>query len=284
VSSLAAGLVLALGASVALNASFLLQHAGSSEAVAITPRRPIATLRSLLRSRVWLLGAAVGLTGWAMHVGALSHAPLSDVQAFVAGGLALTVPMAAIGLGRRTTAEEKHAAALMVVALVLLAVGLHARPATAPDPGRLVANLALLAVPAAALCARAGGARRPAALGLAGGLLYGAADLAIKAVTASGAGVLLAAWLAAAALATAGAFFAFQRGLQTGRAVTVIALMTGATNLGSIAGGFVVFGDGVGPGPALGALHVAGFALVVLAAWRLAPSQAAISAPDAGPS
>jgi len=38
----------------------------------------------------------VGLAGWALHVGAMRDAPLSLVQAFVAGGLALTVPMAAV--------------------------------------------------------------------------------------------------------------------------------------------------------------------------------------------
>ncbi|HSD77626.1 MAG TPA: hypothetical protein VLA98_09480, partial [Solirubrobacteraceae bacterium] len=63
-----------------------------------------------------------------------------------------------------------------------------------------------------------------------------------------------------------------------GRPVTIIALMTAATNAGSIAGGFVVFGDRLGATPALGAAHVLGFVLVGVAAWRLAPSQAALAA------
>jgi hypothetical protein len=79
-------------------------------------------------------------------------------------------------------------------------------------------------------------------------------------------------------VATVGAFFAFQRGLQGDRPVAVIALMTAATNVGSILGAFVVLGEPLGRTPALAALHGVAFALVVLAAWRLAPVQAELAA------
>ena len=278
------GIALALAASVALNASFLLQHAGSATAIEISPRRPVATLRSLMRQPAWAIGTVLGLTGWGLHVGALSHAPLSLVQAFVAGGVALTVPMAAIGLRHRIGAHEKRAAGAMVVALVLLALGLHdvGRHATFAT-GTIAGYLAALALAALALWSRARGEGGAPLLALAGGLLYGAADLAIKAVT----GVLrhgglahlaVAPWTALAALAfSCGAFFAFQRALQLGRPVTAIALMTAATNVSSILGGFVVFGDPVGSTPALATLHVIAFVLVGIAAWRLAPSQAALN-------
>jgi hypothetical protein len=282
-TSVTLGLTLALAASVALNGSYLLQHAGSATAAEITPRRPLATIVSLLRSPLWTLGAALGMTGWALHVGALSHAPLSLVQAFVAGGLALTVPMAAVGLRHRVRRDEARAAALMVAALVLLALGLHgAHRDAAFAPATLAGYLAALVVPAVVLVALVRGSARPAALGLAGGLLYGAADLAIKALTGiahehGAAAVLASPWLLAAVVLTIGAFFAFQRGLQTGRPVTIIALMTAATNTGSIAGGFVVFGDRVGATPALAVAHIAGFVLVCVAAWWLAPAQAALT-------
>jgi len=152
VSAVALGLVLALGASVALNASFLLQHAGSVGAAAVTPRRPLATLRSLLGSRLWAGGAALGCAGWAMHIGALARAPLSLVQAFVAGGLALCVPMAAVGLGHRAAPAERRAAVVMVVGLVLLAYGLHgAHRDAAFASAALAGYLAALVVGAAAL-------------------------------------------------------------------------------------------------------------------------------------
>jgi hypothetical protein len=283
--SLVLGLALAVGASVALSASYLLQHAGSGSAVAVSARRPLATLRSLLGSPAWTLGAAVGLAGWAMHIDALAHAPLSLVQAFVAGGLALTVPIAAIGLGHRARPQEKHATLVMVVALILLSVGLRAHGARErPDAVVLGAYLTALAGTAGVLVALPHVALpreqdRPAALALAGGLLYGAADLTIKALTGmTTAAAATSPWLAAAALTTIGAFFAFQRALQAGRPVTVIALMTAATNVASIAGGFAVFGDQLGRTPTQVTAHALGFALVGLAAWRLAPSQAAVAA------
>jgi hypothetical protein len=88
--------------------------------------------------------------------------------------------------------------------------------------------------------------------------------------------VLGSPWLAAAVLATAGAFFSFQRGLQTGRAVPVIVLMTAGTTAVSVAGGFAVFGDPLGRTPLLAVLHAAGFVLVTIAAAMLAP---AVTAP-----
>jgi hypothetical protein len=105
-------------------------------------------------------------------------------------------------------------------------------------------------------------------LGLAGGIFYGAADVAIKALTGVGP---VSPWLAVAAVTTVAAFFCFQRALQAGRAVPVIALMTGGTNLVSILGGFVVFGDPLGATPALAVLHTAAFAVVLVAASALAP-------------
>jgi hypothetical protein len=123
------------------------------------------------------------------------------------------------------------------------------------------------------------GPRRPHALGLAGGLLYGAADLALKAATGLPAGALLGSpWPWAAAVATVGAFFSFQRGLQGDRPVAVIALMTAATNVGSILGAFVVLGEPLGRTPQLAAVHAVAVGLVVLAAWRLAPVQARLAA------
>ncbi|HEY7076464.1 MAG TPA: hypothetical protein VH418_13895, partial [Solirubrobacteraceae bacterium] len=260
----------------------LLQHAGSVRTSAIDPRRPVRTLAALLRSPAWALGAVVGVTGWALHIGAMREAPLSLVQAFVAGGLALAVPMAAVGLGQRLAPGERQALALMVVALALLSLGLPRDAARAHFEGAaLGAWLAGLGVLAGLVAARAPAARRPAALGLAGGLLYGAADLALKAVTGASSAVSAAPWIAAAAVATMGAFFAFQRGLQTGRALPVIALMTAATNIGSIAGAFVVLGDRLGRTPQLAALHALAFALVLVAAWGLAPAQARLVAPGA---
>jgi drug/metabolite transporter (DMT)-like permease len=285
VQSVAVGIALALAASVALNTAFLLQHAGAVDLPAVSPRRPVATLRALAGSRTWLAGLALGCVGWALHVGALSRAPLSLVQAFIAGGIAVTLPVAAVALGHRLRTRELHAIGLMALALVLLSLGLHGGRHATAAPAALATATAGLAAVALALALGVHDDRRPVALGLAGGLLYGAADIAIKALTgASGAAeVASSPWLFVAIAATVGAFFAFQRALQSHRPVVVIALMTAATNVSAIVGGLVVFGDPLGATPLLAAAHIAAFALVAAAAWRLAPAQAGLVVPPQPP-
>ena len=272
-SSTAAGILLALAAATALNGSYLLQHAGSGAAT-VDARRPLATIAALLRSPLWALGAVAGLSGWALHLAAMREAPLSLVQAFVAGGLALAVPMAAVGLRVRPSRADLRALALMVLALVALSAGLRTAGAhSRPDPAVLVPWIAVQAAAAGLLVAFVTGHRRAAALGVAGGLLYGAADLALKALMGSGHAVA-SPWLPVAVATTVGAFFAFQRGLQSERPLAVIALMTAATNAGSIAGAFAAFGDPLGRTPQLATVHALALALVVVAAWQLAPAQA----------
>lgn len=273
--AIAIGLGLAILASIALNTGFLLQHGGASRAPPVNPLRPIATVGGLLKQRVWLLGLALGMSGWALHVAALSRAPLSLVQAFVAGGLALVAPIATRWFGARLRRTESVAVVVMALGLAALAVGARGPAPGAPLPGAALALLLAACVLVAALVA----ARREAVrLAVASGLLYGAADTAIKALTIVGsrhglAAALASVWLPVAALATAGAFFAFQRALQIGRVVAAIALMTAATYAVSIAAGLVVLGEPIGAG-ALAPLHAAAFAAVVGAAWVLAPIQA----------
>jgi hypothetical protein len=280
--ALAIGLGLAVLASLALNGSYLLQHAGSQAAPPIDARRLGPALRGLLRSRLWMAGLAAGLTGWALHVAALSQAPLSLVQAFAAGGLALVGPVGARALGVRMLATERLAILLMTGGLVMLALGLSGggRAHSVPD-GPLATWVVVVAVLAGALAWLSRGVGRPYALGAAGGMLYGAADSATKALTTAAhsgaAAVLESPWLLVVALGSAGAFLCFQRGLQSGPAVPVIALMTAATNVVAILAGLIVFGDPLGATPAVVVLHLAAFGLVGVAAWLLAPAQARLT-------
>lgn len=285
-SSLVFGLGLAVLASVALNASYLLQHAGSRSAPDIDVRRPVVTARGLLRSRWWVAGLAAGLGGWALHVGALASAPLSLVQAFAAGGLALTVPVAARAFGERLAARERGAIGLMVASLALLGIGATgAGAATVPVTAMLI-YLAVAAAAAGGLVLVAGGARRAVALGAVGGILYGAGDAATKALTLSAHGVgglLTSPWTLVVAAFSAGAFLCFQRGLQIGPAVPVIALMTAATNAVAVLGGLLVFGEPLGATPILAATHLAAFLLAGGAGLLLARAQTRLRPPGHPP-
>jgi hypothetical protein len=189
--------------------------------------------------------------------------------------------MLAFALRRRLEPAEVRAVVVMVVALIMLSIGLHA-PAGSRFTGWVLATwLFVQVVIAAGLAARRGALITSAAAGL----LYGAADLSLKAVTRAGSleAVVGSPWLWTALGATVAAFFAFQHALQRDRPLAVIAIMTAATNVTSIAGALVVFQEPLGHSPALQLLHAAAFALVVLAAWRLAPVNARLTdAPASG--
>ena len=279
-STLAVGLVCALVASVALNGSFLLQHVGSASVEAVTPLHPLRTLRGLLSAPAWTAGAALGMLGWGLHVIALTRAPLSLVQAFVAGGVALTVPVARWWMARPIGRYEVVAVVALAASLAILGTDVAGSAAGWRLSGaELGGFLGATAGVSVALAAAGAAAARPALMAAASGLLYGGADVAIKVLTerfsAGGLGAVMGSvWLPVAAGLTVLAFFAFQRSLQSGRPVTAIALMTAGTYVLSIGGGLAVLGDRLGHGTAVTALHALALAVVVCAAGALAGSQA----------
>lgn len=264
------GLALAALASLAINAGVLVQHAALAAAPDVRATRPLATLRALLASRRWRTGAALGYAGLGLEVAGLALAPVSLVQSVVAAGLVVV----ALGAGRHTppARNERLAVALIVAALGALAIGPPAPHGELP-PAWLLAVFLAATGGVGAVLARA---RGPAALGLAAGVLYGATTVAIGAWLATaragapGGGAALIA-LAGGAAVTAGGFFAFQRGLQTGHALPVVTLMTAATNVVAIAGGLSLLGERVGETAAQRALHLAAFAVVPVAAALAAP-------------
>jgi hypothetical protein len=278
---LIAGLAMAVVASLALNGGYLLQHLGSAASPAVTARRPLASVRALGRSRLWLAGTAAGLTGSLLHVGALATAPLSLVQAFSAGGLAIAVPVAA----RATRSRLRRMERAGVVAILVALVGLAVRPAAASGvpsgPAAWVVFAAAVVAGAAALAA-VRGARRAAALAIATGLLYGLSDAATKAGTEAlrhgiVAGVL-SPWPPIVVAVCAAAFFALQRALQLGSPATVVTLMTAGMNVSAVAGGMTVFGEGLGTSTAVAVLHGTALAAIGVAAWWVARGQGRLGA------
>jgi hypothetical protein len=165
--TLVIGLALALTGSLALNGSYVAQHLGAVHAPAITLRRPLVSLTGLLRSRLWLAGGIAGISGWLLHVGALSRAPLSLVQAFSAGGLALVVPVAARVTGRPLSSCARRGTLVMGAALAALAVG--ARPVVGAASAGSWSVVAFAVVVAALIAALLTRRRGPHALGVAAG-------------------------------------------------------------------------------------------------------------------
>jgi hypothetical protein len=259
--TLAAGLLLALGSTGALNVGYFMQHQEASKLPPLTLRRPIHSLVSLFRNVRWTIGFFLGIGGWVLYVAALALAPLSLVQASSAGGIGVLALLA-----RARAPRERLGVALSIAGLALLGVSL----AGGTDAGR-AGSIAVTALWLTVSVAAAGGAAATrmlapgAGLGAAAGILYAAGDVGTKAAVHGGARLaFVPALLACHGLAFVALNLAFQRGgpLATAGVATLL------TNSLPIVAGLAVFGEAL-PGGALGALRVAAFALVVLGASAL---------------
>jgi hypothetical protein len=239
-------------------------------------RRPIRSTILLFRSPVYLLGIAIGLSSWLVHVGALALAPISLAQATVAGGLVLLTVSADQLFGIEVTRREWIGVTLTAAGLAALAATLHGGARSAHSQyatGTLTAFL--FAIAGGGLLVTVLFSRRASALAVAAGLLWAASDTSIKALSshldALGAGVLVQPLALVIFLASMVGLLLSARSLQLGDAVPMIALTSAAANLTTIAAGPVVFNEPLPSGQLALVVRVLAFVLVVLAAALTPP-------------
>ncbi len=267
------GLVLALASAALINIGFLLQHRGLRRG---SGGGLLRRLRRAVRDPVWLSGQAIGWIGFVAQIVAVAIAPLSLVQAFAAGGLALSVPVAAWMFRHHITRTQLVAVLVMAAALAVLPIGFS----TARD--HLDAG-ALAVVTALGTAAALAVARVPAAWAraIAAGIFYGLADAAIKAVSldwsAHGASAVVSGWTLVAAGGTFAGFLAFQSSLQGDGPVAAISLMNGLAALVALACGLLACGESLGIGPAAATAHLVAIAVVLAGVPALAAAQTAIA-------
>src|ERR1700758_3110923 len=141
------GLLLALLTAFGSVAGFLYKFRGAREAPAVELRRPLHSTVALFRSPIYSLGIAIALGSWFLHVGALALAPISLVQATIAGGLVLLTPVADRLFGISVTRREWIGVALTAGGLAVLAVTLGSGGRSAHShyaPGTLAIYLCVL--------------------------------------------------------------------------------------------------------------------------------------------
>ena len=119
------GLVFALATALASIIGFLYKHKGAVESPDVQFRRPVRTTVRLLRSKWYLLGVIIALTGWGFHVAALSLAPISLVQSVIAGGLVMLTVSADRLFGHTVTRREWIGVGLAGLGLAFLAATLN---------------------------------------------------------------------------------------------------------------------------------------------------------------
>src|SRR5580704_5453982 len=95
------GITLALACALATNVGFLFKHRGACAAPAVDMSRPWQTAKALFSSRLFAVGMLIASGAWIFHVAAMAVAPLSVVQAVLAGGIVLLAVMAERTLGLR---------------------------------------------------------------------------------------------------------------------------------------------------------------------------------------
>ncbi len=282
------GILLALLCAFASNLAFFYKHRGACAAPQVSVAHPLRSAAALWRSKWFAVGMLVGLGAWILHVAALSLAPLSLVQAVLAGGVAMIAVMADRMFGFKVGRRQWWGLGLTAVGLVLLALtmphsgGSHSSFSAA---AMVSFQAALLGVGALLIIGpRAAGAHAKhhgIALAAASGVLFAVCNVAVKALSGLVANLglvaLVSPWTVVALVASAAAFYASARSLQDGEAVEVIAITGTSASIVCIAGGILVFGDPI-PADPIGIVGQAVAFLLVITASALTPAPRAASA------
>jgi len=268
------GLVCALLSALGTNLAFLFKHRGAVAAPDVDMRRPLRSAIDLFRSKWWSIGWGVAGVAFALHVAALTLAPISVGQAVLAGGLVFLAVLAERFFGFELGRRQWIGIGLVAASLSLLTLtggggGAHSGYSLAGmitfESIAVCAGLLLLV---SHLIERIA-VQRGVLLGIAAGLGFGISDVAIKALSGdldSGPVGLLSPWSVIIVTAALFSFFASARSLQIGDGVAVIAVTSVAANLSTILAGLAVFGDRLGNN-ALGiGVRIAAFALILVGA------------------
>jgi drug/metabolite transporter (DMT)-like permease len=281
------GLVLAGLSALVTQVGFLLRHRGAVAAPDVELRHPLRSAIALFRSKWWTIGYALAAVAYVCHVGALTLAAMSLVQAVLAGGLVVLGVIAERFFGFHLERRQWAGVILTALGLAMLAITGEARSgqdsADYSVAAMLIFEAALVGLGATLILScqsERGKDQRGILLGLAAGVLFTMTHVAVKALTGkidtTVAEVLVSPYLYLAVLGGIAAFFASARSLQLGPAVPVIAVTAIAGNASAIPAGIVVFGDPVGGGTFEVSVRMLAFVLVVAAAALIpAPTRAA---------
>lgn len=290
--SVQVGLLLALACAFTSILGFLYKHRGSVAAPAVEFSRPVSSSLALFRSPWYTLGIVVATGSWGLHVAALALAPISLVQTTIAGGLVLLTVVAERIFGPDVPRREWIGVALTAAGLAFLAAtmgstGREAHSDYEPATLALYGGLATAIGGALAVAAARGHRRDGYLLAMSAGLLWGASDVTIKALSSvldeRGIAVVVHPLAAVIALLSLLGLLVSARSLQLGGAVAVIAVTSAAANVVTIASGPIVFGEPMPEDPLGLTVRVLAFALVVCAAALTPPPLAAAEPSPASP-
>ncbi|MEX2106651.1 MAG: hypothetical protein WD810_07105 [Solirubrobacterales bacterium] len=264
------GITLAVAAALLGNLASLLKHRGCQCAEPVRIQRPLRSARRLAASPWFAAGWGLAAVAWLIHIAALSMAPISIVQAVLAGGAVTLAVMAQRIFG--DPVEWRQWLALLLggagLAMLVLTVphfqGSHSGFSLGAILG-FEGGLALLAVGLVSghRSERLAGHGHVLLAAIAG-LLFALAGIAIKGLTGA-AGVSIAVlipWVLMIVLTGVLAQYTAAAALQRGGAIESIGLMGLVANATQIVGGVLVFGDPLSTHPLGLVLQASAFAMV----------------------
>jgi multidrug transporter EmrE-like cation transporter len=270
------GLICALLSALGTNLAFLFKYKGAIAAPDVDMRHPGRSAVDLFRSRWWSIGWGVAAVAFALHVAALSLAPISIGQAVLAGGLVFLAVLAERFFGFELGGRQWIGIGLVAVSLSLLTLTGGGGGGGAQSDYSLMGMIAFegIAVAVGLLLVFSHVIDRIPAqpgllLGVAAGLGFGISDVAIKALSGElggGPGGLLSPWSLIIVSAAVFSFYASARSLQLGDGVAVIAVTSVAANLSTILAGLAVFGDRLGNDAVVIGVRLAAFSLILVGA------------------
>jgi drug/metabolite transporter (DMT)-like permease len=277
VGSVETGIALALVAALVANLASLLKHRGCQHVAPVQIHRPLRSARALAGSRWFAAGWSLAAAGWLLHVVALSMAPISIVQAVLAGGAVTLAVMSQHLFGDRIERRQWMALFLGSAGLALLAVTVphfgssHSGFSVEPILG-FEGGLALIAA-GLALGHRSErlAARRGILLAALAGTLFAFAGVAIKGLTGAGgaSAAVVVPWVGTIVLCGGLAQYTAVAALQRGGAIETIGLMGLVANATQIAAGLLVFGDPLSSDPLGISLQATAFGMVCFSALLL---------------
>jgi drug/metabolite transporter (DMT)-like permease len=272
-----AGLLMAVGCALAGSVAMLLKQRGAAAAPTVLARHPLRSAINLFGSKWWTIGWLIALGAWLLHVGALSLASLSIVQAVISAGLVFMAILAerffGFHLGRRQWTG------LLVTTVGLTVLALTQAPTT-HDHSSAAALIAVestvIAISGVLICSAIRlehlHSRKGILLATGAGALFGTSDIAIKHLAhpvLHNPMLLVNPWTLSALIAMVLAFYASARSLQLGPAITVITFTSLTGNVVALLGGILIFHDPIGHTPPQIVSRIAAFGLVILGAALL---------------
>ena len=301
---MAIGISLAIFASVCFASGNIIEKWAVDRIPTFSYRRVGAAFRSVIRSKWWLIGAAISVIGLLVQILAYSRVAITVVQAVGVAGVVLLIVFARLGLGERLKRREVLGLGCAVLSLVLVSLSLTRETDSAGLHGRmgvllLVSVLTLLFVLVVLATPAFRSDKSGFVFGCTAGLLYGLSGVGAKGISTF---VAIDGWPGWIPHAVASPYLylflgcwalglgVFQVGIQRCRVGVVASLNSVVASAFVVATGLVIFGEHLPADPILRLLRLVGFAGILvgsaLVGWGNAdtslPAASAVPAREAG--